>query len=937
MLSQHHTTTLPRRIRTLPIHLFSWSAAASLGMLATLSFDVPALAHHFRYRDIDIDSSFRYDTGLQNLLNSIRDSDIDEDVYEAFYEAFYEHESPLDNEIIPICTPEDKVRREGTIERPINLGQGVIQSYTLYVLERASTTPYAYYIPSLESTLNFNISSHNLCHIEENKPPTTTGSIPDQTFLSVGGILSDRCNAEKDTRFSTDLSRLFEDPDGDDLTYEVTGERPWINASISGSTLSINALEEAATGDSTTITVTASDGKDDGDASLSFNVNIVAEKTPKPILSKKAISLTLKEVPPDQPTPIAQDSYSVTLSCQYRFPVTVEISDTVGSLEVGPTALTFNETNWNVPQTVRVRTVGTTSGEFTLSHAAVATTSEGKTVRESDDLRITVTYEEIEDEMNDTEDEMEDEMEDPLEELNDILEDILKEDGSREEKQRKIEEAVNNWTEEQRKEIGTELGKEFAKEAAEEIVETVVIDRILKPIKIAKAAKKILSEVIDAGVDFIQDQLRPSDSSNEQSNSSNEQINSLAENLYIHHEALQNGAISLDQAFSGLDFSVPFSLAQTDSKDQGSSPRFNALLNADIDFSQFSDSSDPDLSIDGTTINYGIGLTLIPNPEVPLITGLQFGYTRSNSDFEYLEAVEGTYDLEMFNVSPFIAWDASDSLTFWTTLDYGRPNTETIINSIVGLDFDSTEEESYSSSGDFFSFAGGANYRIWQSDLSALSIGLSGSTTSFLDNDSKEGSISARFSHNFPFDTGKLKTSADLALILSDSGPSATELSGQLNWLPNQGRLSGSTNARVLLFDGDRSEWGIGGSVVLLPGERGEGLSLALQPSFGQTNASLSHLHLDPFSFTDPNELALSSSPLTARFNAELAYGFPTANHALLTPYIDAHLAHSSNTYTTGLRYQLDSGLNLDLSASHRQRSSGNNDNRFFLQLRSDL
>ena len=797
------------------------------------------------------------------------------------------------------------------------------------------------------------------CHLGHlgNKPPTTTGSIPDQTFLSVGGTLSDRCNAEKDTRFSTDLSSFFEDPDGDDLTYEVTGERSWINASISGSTLSINALEKAVTGDFTTITVTASDGKDDGDASLSFNVNIVAEKTPKPILSKKAISLTLKEVPPDQPTPIAQDSYSVTLSCQYRSPVTVEISNTAGSLEIGPTTLTFNQTNWNVPQTVRVRAVGTTSGEFTLPHVAVATTSEGKTVRESDDLRITVTYEGIEDEMDDigdqiedsledeevegemddiedqTEDPLEDEedqTEDPLEELNDTIEDILKEDGSREEKQRKIEEAANNWSEEQRKEIRTELGKEFAKEAGKEILEIVVINKVLKPVKIGKAAKKILGEGIDAGVDFIQKQLRSS-------NSSNEQINSLAENLYIHHEALQNGAISLDQAFSGLDFSVPFSLAQTDSKDQGSSPRFNALSNANIDFSQFNDNSDPDLSIDGTTINYGIGLTLIPNPEVPLITGLQFDYTRSNSDFEYLEAVEGTYDLEMFSISPFIAWDASDSLTLWTTLDYGRPNTETIINSIVGLDFDSTEEESYSSSGDFFSFAGGANYRIWQSDLSALSIGLSGSTTSFLDNDSKEGSISAQFSHNFPFNTGQLKTSADLALILSDSGPSATELSGQLNWLPSQGRLSGSTNARVLLFGGDRSEWGIGGSVVLLPGERGEGLSLALQPSFGQTNSSLSHLHLDPFSFTDPNELALSSSPLTARFNAELAYGFPTANHALLTPYIDASLAHSSNTYTTGLRYQLDSGLDLDLSASHRTRSSGNNDNRFFLQLRSDL
>ena len=424
--------------------------------------------------------------------------------------------------------------------------------------------------------------------------------------------------------------------------------------------------------------------------------------------------------------------------------------------------------------------------------------------------------------------------------------------------------------------------------------------------------------------------------SDSSSGSSNEQLNSLAENLYIHHEALQNGNISLDQAFSGQRFYVPFSLAQTDSKDQESSPRFNALLSADIGFSRFSDSSDPDLSIDGTTTNYGIGLTLLPNPEVPLITGLQFGYTRSNSDFEHTE-MEGTYNLRMFSVSPYIAWDATDSLTVWSAIGYGRPNDEITIESVDGVDFDSTEDSTFTSSGDFFSFAGGANYRVWESNLSALSIGLSGSTTSFLDNDSKEGSISAQFSHNFPLNTGQLKTSADLALILSDSGPSATELSGNLNWLPNQGRLSGSTNARVLLFGGDRSEWGIGGSVTLLPGERGEGLSLALRPSFGQTNTSLSSLHLDPFSFSDPTELAISTAPLTARFNAELAYGFPTGNHALLTPYIDAHLAHNTNTYTTGLRYQLDSGLDLDLSASHRTRSSGNNDNRFFLQLRSDL
>ena len=324
-------------------------------------------------------------------------------------------------------------------------------------------------------------------------------------------------------------------------------------------------------------------------------------------------------------------------------------------------------------------------------------------------------------------------------------------------------------------------------------------------------------------------------------NHNGEDLNRLAQTLYIHHEALQNGTVSLDQAFSGQTFSLPFSLSQASPEDQDASPRrFNALFTGSVDFTSFSDSN-PGLHFDGSTTAYGLGINLIPNPDVPLLTGFHLAFTNSNADLQFRDTeqgdAKGAYNLQMFSVHPSIAWDATDNLTLWTTLGYGRPNTKTTIHSIAGVD---VEDASHSSSGDFFSFAGGANYRVWQSDASALSINLSGSTASFLDNDFQEGRIAAQLSHDFPLNAGQLQTSADLALILSDSGPSAIELSGQLNWLPNQGRLSGSTNARVLLFGGDRSEWGIGGSVVLLPGERGEGLSLALQPSFGQTNASLS-------------------------------------------------------------------------------------------------
>ena len=824
------------------------------------------------------------------------------------------------------------------------------------------------------------------CHEEKeaNRPPITTGSIPDQEFLSVGSTDTSFCNSEGRTRFSTDLSRLFEDPDGDALTYNVTGDRPWITASIVDSALSINALETAVTGNTTTITVTASDGKRDGDASLSFNVNIIAEGTPNPVLSKKTISLSLEtepdrdqEVPSDQPTPIAQDSYSVTLSCRYRFPVTVEINNTAaGSLRITPTTLRFNDTNWNVPQTVRVETVGRvlgdgiTSRQFTLSHVAATTTSEDRIARKSDDLRITVRSEEAEpdqklDQKPDSPEELDRDIENRERRLKE--DERRREEAAERERERQAEldrqareaERIREEAERRQDEAAAEAARQKEAELAaerERILREAEADQRRYKAKLTQAKVELAEDmynvfapvvtetvkgfkkggIVGAKVGFVKGGLTSilNNSLSYESLNGEEDLSRLAQTIYVHQDALEDGSITLDQALSGQSFSIPFSLSQASAENPDASPRrFNALFSSGVDYSKINDRF-LDADIDGSATTFNLGINVIPNPDVPLLAGLQLAYTRSQSDIERKGVIKATHKMEMLSLYPSVAWDATDNLTLWTSLGYGWPTTEFTVDSIGdGLDIDT----SLTDSGQFFSFAGGANYRVWQSDASALSLNLSGSTASFLDDDFQQGSISTSFSHDFTFDGGKLSATTDLAMLLSSSDPSTAELSGNLNWLPDQGRLSGSANARVLLFAGDQKEWGIGGNVTLLPGERGEGLSLALQPSFGQTNTSLSSLHLDPFSFSDPTELAISTAPLTARFNAELAYGFPTGNHALLTPYIDAHLAHNTNTYTTGLRYQLDSGLDLDLSASHRTRSSGNNDNRFFLQLRSDL
>ena len=435
--------------------------------------------------------------------------------------------------------------------------------------------------------------------------------------------------------------------------------------------------------------------------------------------------------------------------------------------------------------------------------------------------------------------------------------------------------------------------------------------------------------------------IRPSQpGAGDQSNSSfGELFNDLATTLYLHQDALQNGSLSLAQAFSNQEFAYPFSLAQGGSEEEGTNAQsFNALFTGSVDFSRFSDNSG-DSDLDGATTTYRLGLNVLPRPEVPLLTGVQLAFTNTNVDFQDEEIdTDGDYGLRLFSLSPFVAWDATDQLTLQASIGYGRGETTVSIDSIADGQFDFIEGSSNTDNGEFFSVAAGANLRVWESDASALTLQVGGSTVSFLDATSKQGRVAAQFSHDFPLNSGRLRSAANLAWLLSDGDPSVMELSGALNWLPDQGRLSGSTSARVLLFGEDHSEWGISGGLALRPGQQGEGLSLSLQPSFGQADASLAGLEgMDAWDrYNDLADLALNPEPLTARFHAEVAYGFRRP-HALLTPYTQLNMAHSSTTTSAGLRYALDTSLDLDLSASHRSRSSGNNESRVFLQLRSDL
>ena len=425
----------------------------------------------------------------------------------------------------------------------------------------------------------------------------------------------------------------------------------------------------------------------------------------------------------------------------------------------------------------------------------------------------------------------------------------------------------------------------------------------------------------------------------------NQVLERSAHYLFSHHQDLNAGHFQLQHALAvlGTDFNIPLSsldIAQQDSATgQAPSAARNFALWGSVDYSQFGDAAN-DFSINGHNWTFTLGVDGQIQPS--LLAGLALSHSTARSNYDYFgSAMGGDYDVDLTVVSPYLNWSATDTLGLWASVGYGKGNSLFSLNTIGDLQLASLDELDQDDTrqredSDFFSFAGGIRWDAFRSDHTQLAFKLAGSTSSFLDTESQQARLAAELSRDLHFHSGVLSSSMDLALLLDRDNPSVMEILAGLDWAAAHNKFTASTVARTLLFGGERYEWGLGAALNYQAGVRpGEGLSLSLKPSFGITNPDL--VDLDILSSLDEAHLAFNPHHQpTARLNAQLRYGIPTAK-ALLTPYIDASLAHNTNTYTTGLRYELDNSLDLDLSASHRTRSSGNNDNRFFLQLRSDL
>jgi len=405
-------------------------------------------------------------------------------------------------------------------------------------------------------------------------------------------------------------------------------------------------------------------------------------------------------------------------------------------------------------------------------------------------------------------------------------------------------------------------------------------------------------------------------------------IRRVANYLTRYRNDLHTNSFTWDwkQAFSGTQFSFsPSSIHLAQDKDNShndSSLPSSLSIWGDFDYSSLRDRIS-NTRLNGDIVSFNLGADIKPRHD--LVTGLNLSL--NNSEFDLTGNLDGMYKVNILTVNPYVSWSASDDLSLWATLGYGIGQTD--------FEDENTNNISVNKNGDFTTFSAGGRFQFWHSNSgTSLVFKLDGSTSQFLEMDVQSGRLGAEISHNFSLGqkSSVLRTSLEMGLLMSDVTDSGLELVGDLNWYGNNG-FSISGKGHVLIDGGDQQYWGVSTGLRYKAGRGREGLMISLEPSAGTSSPLLLP---DLWTLSGPDLDRGSSRSNSTELRAEVAYGFASGS-GFLRPYASYSISEYSNTTGAGIRYSNNSGLSLNLKASHRNRKNRSGERRIHLQLRTAL
>lgn len=382
----------------------------------------------------------------------------------------------------------------------------------------------------------------------------------------------------------------------------------------------------------------------------------------------------------------------------------------------------------------------------------------------------------------------------------------------------------------------------------------------------------------------------------------------------------RHGRSGLSSLFDGASFQMPLG---ADNSPQVARPGSQLATWGAGEYQYLGEPGETTLDWKGSMVSAHVGADTRLASDV--LAGISASHSTGTFDFTDRTGaapVEGTYATAMTSINPYVAWFPGISgSAAWATIGFGWGD----------LEVEDEREALRSSPAQMMTSAAGGSYRLLESGLGGIRVKAEGWAGRVLvDGSARIDSVTLgmqRARLALEWTQGFRSSGGDeIAIVFEggmryDNGDGANgagaEVGGGLRY--NSARLGLRVEGRGrLLVSGQEGyeEWGFGGMIQFDPATRNEGLSIRLAPSYGDAASGVNELWNSGVSDAVHRDLAAG-----ANVDGEVSYGLAGFHGR---PYTGFRLTRTgARAFSSGLRYDLGSGIGLRLEGTRRESALG--------------
>ena len=326
----------------------------------------------------------------------------------------------------------------------------------------------------------------------------------------------------------------------------------------------------------------------------------------------------------------------------------------------------------------------------------------------------------------------------------------------------------------------------------------------------------------------------------------------------------------------------------------------------------------------GNMVSAHVGVDGRVGPD--MLAGLAASYSTGTFDFTDrtgASPVTGTYATTMTSVNPYMAWFSGDrGNAVWGTAGYGWGD----------IEVDDEREGLWTSPVRTVTGAAGGSYQLLESGIGGVRVKAEGWAGQVMVDGGERvdsvtlamqrGKLALEWTQGFRSTAGH-----EVAIVLEggmryDNGDGVNgtsgEVGGGLRYTNADVGVTAEGRGRLLVSAREGyEEWGLGGMILFDPATRGQGLQVRLAPSYGDAASGVNQLWERGVSGAVRDH---DMGP-AANLDGEVAYGVAGFQG---TPYSGFYLSESGvKAFSSGLRYNLGSGLGLRIEGTRRESALG--------------